>query len=430
MSSDVMRVRLHLRGVRVLEVVADSPGRLEVAVEAAWSSSRCPFCGFKCRRVHDRRVKRVWDQPVSGRETVLLWRRRRWRCENCSGRHLEEHPEFEGKVTRRLARRLVGDVAVMPISAAARRAGVSWHLVNDLVRAWAALVGAHRRRRPCRVLLVDETSMRRRHRYVTVIVSGDTGELLAMVPHRSAEALSRFFAAQGHRWCAGVKVVVTDGSKAYKAAVDRHLGHATHVLDRFHVIGWFAAGLTAVRRDVQRRQPAGVTPAFDPAVFRARFLLLRRPDRLDDAQRARLDGLFEAHPRLRAAWEALGELHGLYLADDEGRRPRRLGPVHRSLPDRRPARVPSHRQHAHRPHAPDPRLARRRAAQQRPHRRHQQPPPSPTAHRPRLHQPPQLRRPRTPRDMITPTDTNRPKTHEFAKPQQASGRAGPRRQGL
>ena len=40
--------------------------------------------------------------------------------------------------------------------------------------------------------------------------------------------------------------------------MDRHLGHATHVLDRFHVM--FAAGLTAVRRDVQRRQPAGVTP--------------------------------------------------------------------------------------------------------------------------------------------------------------------------
>ena len=182
MSSDVMRVRLHLRGVRVLEVVADSPGRLEVAVEAAWSWSRCPHCGFKCRRVHDRRVKRVWDQPVSGRETVLLWRRRGGAARTALRATWRSHPEFEGKVTRRLARRLVGDVAVMPISAAARRAGVSWHLVNDLVRAWAALVGAHRRRRPCRVLLVDETSMRRRHRYVTVIVSGDTGELLAMVP--------------------------------------------------------------------------------------------------------------------------------------------------------------------------------------------------------------------------------------------------------
>ena len=111
---------LGLGGGDESQVSAAGEPPADVAVEAAWSWSRCPFCGFKCRRVHDRRVKRVWDQPVSGRETVLLWQRRRWRCDNCAGRHLEDHPEFEGKLTRRLARRLVGDVAVMPISAAAR----------------------------------------------------------------------------------------------------------------------------------------------------------------------------------------------------------------------------------------------------------------------------------------------------------------------
>ena len=78
---------------------------------------------------------------------------------------------------------------------------------------------------------------------------------------------------------------------------------------------WFAAGLTAVRRDVQRR-PEGSTPAFDPDVFRSRFLLMRRPDKLDAAEQARLDKLFETHPRLRAAWDALGELYQLYLAKD------------------------------------------------------------------------------------------------------------------
>ena len=45
-------------------------------------------------------------------------------------------------------------------------------------------------------------------------------------------------------------------------------------------------------------------------------MLLRRPDRLDDTERARLEAIFESHPRLRAAWDALGELHGLYLAED------------------------------------------------------------------------------------------------------------------
>ena len=177
------------------------------------------------------------------------------------------------------------------------------------------LVWDRRRRQRCRVLLVDETSIRKRHRYVTVIVNGDTGEVLAMVAHRDAQALSGFLAAQGPRWCKAVKVVVCDGSAAYKAAIEVRLGHARHVLDRFHVIRWFAAGLTAVRRDIQRR-PEGSVPAFDRDVSRPGFLLMRRPDKLDPADHNRLDKLFAAHPRLRTAWEALAELHNLYLADD------------------------------------------------------------------------------------------------------------------
>ena len=243
--------------------------------------------------------------------------------------------------------------------------------------------------------------MRKRHRYVTVIVNGDTGRTLAMVEHRNAAALSTFLMQQGHRWCKGVKVVVSDGSKAYKAAIDAHLGHARHVLDRFHVIRWFAAGLTQVRRDIQRREPHGVKPAFDPEVFRARFALLRRGDTLTDTDRARLDKLFDAHPRLKAGWQALQELHGLYTADDYDGGPRSARTVLRPLPDRRAARVPRHRRHVHRMVRRDPQLALCRPPLQRQNRGHQQPAPSAAPKRPRVHQPTQLRSPRHPRDIMT-----------------------------
>ena len=315
MASDVMRVRLHLREIRVLAVASDTPSELRVEVESTVRRPRCPACGFGCTRVHDTRRRKVRDLEVSGRRTTLVWMRRRFVCDNCGSRHLEDHPEFENKLTRRLSRRLVADARVMTLRAAARRHGLGWHLINGVVKAWSAALAEHRRSRRCRVLLVDETSMRKRHRYVTVIVNGDTGQTLAMVEHRSSAALSTFLMQQGHRWCKGVKVVVSDGSKAYKSAIDAHLGHARHVLDRFHVIRWFSAGLTQVRRDIQRR-PEGSKPAFDPEVFRARFALLRRGDTLTDADRARLDALFDAHPRLKAGWQALQELHGLYLADD------------------------------------------------------------------------------------------------------------------
>ena len=316
MAPDTMRVRLHLRLIRVLTVLVDTASRLEVEVVSTRSWSRCPHCGFKTRTVHDRRRRRIRDLPVSGRRMTLVWIRRRFSCDNCDERHLEIHPEFEGGLTRRLARGLVADAKVMSIRAVVRRHGLDWHLIQALVTSWSATVAEHRRARRCRVLLVDETSMRKRHRYVTVIQDGDTGQILAMVPHRNAAALAGFFIEQGPRWCRSVKVVVSDGSKSYKTAIDQHLGHARHVLDRFHVVRWFTDALTLVRRELQRRQPAGVKPAFDPGLFRARFLLLKRGDTLNDGEQARLDALFNTHPKLKTAWDALQELHGLYLADD------------------------------------------------------------------------------------------------------------------
>ena len=128
-----------------------------------------------------------------------------------------------------------------------------------------------------------------------MVLNGDTGELLAMVEGRSKAALSRFFIEQGPRWCQNVKTVVTDGSHSYRAAVQRYLPRARHVLDRFHAVRWFAQGLTLVRRELQRRQPTGVKPAFHPDLFRARFCLLRRNDHLTAADRKRLERLFAAH---------------------------------------------------------------------------------------------------------------------------------------
>ena len=51
MASDVMRVRLHLREIRVLAVASDTPSELRVEVESTVRRPRCPACGFGCTRV-------------------------------------------------------------------------------------------------------------------------------------------------------------------------------------------------------------------------------------------------------------------------------------------------------------------------------------------------------------------------------------------
>ena len=61
-------------------------------------------------------------------------------------------------------------------------------------------------------------SIRRRHRYMTVVACGDTGKVLAMIEGRTRASLSRFFRDQGAWWCRKVEIVVSDGSRSYQAA--------------------------------------------------------------------------------------------------------------------------------------------------------------------------------------------------------------------
>jgi transposase len=323
-----MTVRLHLRRIRVIEVLVDLFDRLVVSVEDTRRVLRCPHCGFKTMSVHDRRTVKVID-VAQGRPTTLEWQRRRFRCTTCSERFLEDHPEIvvgrRTHVTRRLARQLVRDVNVMSIREISRRSGLPWHFVMGIVAGWSTQVAAARRKRRCRILLVDETSLRRGHRYVTVLINGETGEGLGVVKHRNKAALSGFLAAQGHRWCRGVKVVVTDGSESYRAAIRQHLGGATHVVDRFHVTRWFAAGLIQVRRRIQRIAPIGDRPAFDPEIFRSRYLQLRRFDRLDVARIEALGRVLAGRPELETAWRLLQHLYGIHVAADAAAANQALG---------------------------------------------------------------------------------------------------------
>ena len=314
---DSMTVRLHLYRIRVVEVLVDLPERLEVVIADLRSVVRCPWCGFKTSKVHETRRVKIKDLPHAGRATALIWLRRRFECESCGERHTESHPAIEGRLTARLARAVVTDARHLSILEVSRRYGLSWHMAMALVRAWTERVQARRRKKPCRALLIDETSLRRRHRYVTVICNAESGEVLGVVRHRDFRALSSFFVSQGQRWCRRVEVVVTDGSHSYRAAIERHLGHATHVVDRFHCVRWFAWGLIEVRRRVQRIGEVGERPAFAPDVFRSRYLQLTRFDHLSFDQLARLGQVLMQDAELYHAWKLLQMLYGVYEADDE-----------------------------------------------------------------------------------------------------------------
>jgi transposase len=100
-----------------------------------------------------------------------------------------------------------------------------------------------------------------------VLLNGETGQVLAIVKHRDARALASFFVELGRRWRREVPVLVTDGrspTPPLSAGACVNLPRATHILDRFHVIRWFARGLIEVRRHLQRQEPPGGHPLSTP----------------------------------------------------------------------------------------------------------------------------------------------------------------------
>ncbi len=83
--------------------------------------------------------------------------------------------------------------------------------------------------------------------------------------------------------------------KPYLQVVAKKAGHAVHVLDRFHIMAHFNKAIDEVRAQEARALKAR---GLAPVLTRTRWLLLKRPANLTDAELPRLVDLL--HYNLRA----------------------------------------------------------------------------------------------------------------------------------
>lgn|SRR5437763_244459 len=71
--------------------------QLDLQVELLASTISCPSCRGVELAVKERRRVRVRDLPVAGRVTHLVWRKRRYRCQECGRSFTERHDELPGR---------------------------------------------------------------------------------------------------------------------------------------------------------------------------------------------------------------------------------------------------------------------------------------------------------------------------------------------
>jgi transposase len=315
-----------LEDMTVLAVEEDGVG-LVVAVESGDRPVGCAGCGTRAQ-VKDRPEVAFGDLTSFGRPATLVWRKRRWSCpdEDCPvGSWTETNPQVAAPrcgLTRRAglwACRQVGQRA-RPVSSVADELGCSWWAVMSAVTVYGTpLVEDPDRTSGVEMLGVDETSFLKAQpttptRWVSAVVDVGRRRAIDLFEGRNAADLDAWLEAQPERWKEAVTVAVTDLHEPFRAALSRHLAHATQVADPFHVVAVGTRAVDTVRRRIQQETLGHRGRRGDP-LYRARKLLTLAAERLDSQGHQRLHRLLRAgdpHRELYDTWIAKECLRDLY----------------------------------------------------------------------------------------------------------------------
>ena len=157
-------------------------------------------------------------------------------------------------------------------------------------------------------------------KYLTVVVDHDTGNLVWAGEGRSRATLKPFFDQLGPERGAQITHVSADGAGYIEEEVTARCPGAVIGLDPFHVVKWANDALARVRIDAWNESPSARParparlsgwarrgqwlPGRDLArgLKGSRFALSKNPENLSDRQRAKLEWIAIADPRLHRAY--------------------------------------------------------------------------------------------------------------------------------
>ncbi len=275
------------------------------------------------------------DLPVFGRQARLCWRKVRFSCVEPDCRVSTwtwPDPRIAASrqtLTDRAARWATVQVGRQgrTVAEVARELGADWHTINAAVISYGTpLVDDPARIGPVEALGLDETLFCRRGRWRTrqwctsiVDVSlSKSAQLLDVVAGRTAAGPSRWLEARPESWRAGIRFGVLDLSGPYRKNFDDALPDALQVADPFHLVKLANTKLDECRRRVQN-DTFGHRGRQDDPLYRARRLLTKAHERLDERGDHRLRGLLRAgdpHGEVRMSWHAKEVVRSIYDIGD------------------------------------------------------------------------------------------------------------------
>ena len=223
----------------------------------AWHEDDCPFCHKHCD---------YYDQPVKGTRS---WRALDWGgilVEVVGHTHRIHCPEH-GVVTADVPWAYPGsgftkdfDLTVgwlatyLPRSTVSEYMRIDWETVGRCVHRTLNDIEPERSRRLDNLVNIgiDETSYKKGHKYITVIVNHDTNTVVWASQGHGKGVLTQFYRQLTPEQLSTIKVVTGDGAKWITECVNEFTPDCERCVDPFHVVEWAMEALDEVRREVWR----------------------------------------------------------------------------------------------------------------------------------------------------------------------------------
>ena len=276
----------------------------------------CPVCKSSDISLYGSTLRVLRDLTISKRSVHVLVRQNRICCPEC-GVHNERLSFVDPYVhhTRRFERYIHQLCRFLTITEVAELFQLKWDEVKLIDRKYLHIKYKKRKKlwRNLRKIGVDEIAIKKGHKYLTVIVNLETGQVIHIGKDRKKETLEEFFYLIGPKRCSKINAIVMDMWEPYISAAKKLLPRAQVVFDKFHIISSYNKVI-----DIIRRHEYACASREDRTVMKGtRYLLFKNESNLSMNDKEKLYKLLSINTNLNLAHILKDDLKQLWQCPDK-----------------------------------------------------------------------------------------------------------------
>jgi len=220
-------------------------------------AKRCPICGRRCKGYDSSSKTRRWRSLDFGSMRVYIESfSPRIKCETHGvlvarvpwARHDSDYTyDFETTVTWMALHTTAQDVSEF--------FRIKWDTVGSITKRVQKSIEDTLPSRfdNLEQIGIDETSYKKGHKYMTVIINHKTGHLIWAKRGHGKEVLSCFFEELTTEQRENIKYVTADGARWITDTVNDYCPNAQRCIDPFHVVSWANNSLDEVRKETVKK---------------------------------------------------------------------------------------------------------------------------------------------------------------------------------